>query len=54
MILIAAGSPESIRTLSDLAHPISQEGPLVVAGFGIVGQKLSEFLKDEDAPEGPD
>ena len=45
-ILVAAGSPESIRTLSNLAHPISVSGPLVIAGYSIVGQKMAEFLRD--------
>jgi Kef-type K+ transport system membrane component KefB/Trk K+ transport system NAD-binding subunit len=45
-ILVAAGSPESIRRLSEMARPITQEGPLVVVGFGDVGQKLAEILHD--------
>lgn len=45
-ILVAVGSPESIRTLSNLAHPISVSGPLVIAGYSIVGQKMAEFLRD--------
>jgi Trk K+ transport system NAD-binding subunit len=45
-ILVAAGSPKSIRMLSDMAHPISTSGPLVVMGYNIVGQKIAEFLKD--------
>jgi Kef-type K+ transport system membrane component KefB/Trk K+ transport system NAD-binding subunit len=46
MILVAAGSHESISTLNNLAHPITQKGVLVIAGHGIVAQKLAEFLKD--------
>ncbi|NKB70118.1 MAG: hypothetical protein GKR89_23845 [Candidatus Latescibacteria bacterium] len=44
-ILVAAGSPDSIRQLSDMARPITQEGPLVVAGGGDVGSKLVEILR---------
>jgi Trk K+ transport system NAD-binding subunit len=46
--------------LSQLAYPISQEGPIVVVGFGRVGQKVGEFLTDTgeevhaiDKTEGP-
>ena len=48
MILVAAGSPDSIKRLSDIARPITQEGTIVVAGFGDVGSKLVEMLKDAD------
>ena len=60
MLLVAAGSPESIQSLNDLARPISQEGPVLVVGYSDVGQKLTEILKDTgddvhviDAEEGP-
>ena len=45
-ILVAAGNPDSIRELSELARSITQEGPIVVVGFGDVGQNLRTFLKD--------
>ncbi|MCH7881337.1 MAG: cation:proton antiporter [Proteobacteria bacterium] len=48
MILVAAGSPDSIKRLSEIAHPITKEGRIVVAGFGDVGSKLVEMLKDAD------
>ncbi len=48
MILVAAGSPDSIKRLSDIARPITQEGTIVVAGFGDLGSKLVEMLKDAD------
>ena len=44
MILVAAGTPTSIRQLSEMARPIAQEGPIVVVGFGDVGEKLVEIL----------
>jgi Kef-type K+ transport system membrane component KefB/Trk K+ transport system NAD-binding subunit len=46
MILVAAGSTNSIKRLSEIARPITQEGRIVVAGFGDVGSKLVEMLKD--------
>ena len=46
MILVAAGSPASIKRLSEIARPITQAGSIVVAGFGDVGRKLVEMLKD--------
>ena len=45
-ILVAAGSPDSIRRLSEMARPITQEGPLVVAGLGAVGRELVELLEN--------
>ncbi len=48
MILVAAGSPDSIKLLSDIARPITREGTIVVAGFSDVGSKLVEMLKDAD------
>ena len=46
MILIAAGTPDSIRQLSEMARPIRRDGPLVVLGFGDVGRKLAQLLRD--------
>jgi Trk K+ transport system NAD-binding subunit len=46
MILVAAGHPDSIKRLSEIARPITQEGKIVVAGFGDVGSKLVEMLTD--------
>jgi len=45
-ILIAAGSPESIRGLREMARPITHEGRLVVAGHGLVGRPLTRYLRD--------
>ncbi len=46
MILIGAGSPDSINRLSEIARPIKKEGRIVVAGYGDVGSKLVEMLTD--------
>jgi Trk K+ transport system NAD-binding subunit len=45
-ILVAIGSPESLVRLEELAAPIRRGGPIVVAGFGEVGHKVVEMLKD--------
>ncbi len=46
MILVAVGTPDSIRRLAEMARPLAREGPLVVLGFGDVGRKLAELLTD--------
>ena len=46
MILVAAGSPDSIKRLAQIARPITQQGTIVVAGFGDVGSKVVEMLKN--------
>jgi Kef-type K+ transport system membrane component KefB/Trk K+ transport system NAD-binding subunit len=43
-MLVAVGSTESIERLSELARPITRKGPIVVVGYGDVGQKVAEFL----------
>ena len=43
-ILVVAGTPESIEKLREMARPITQEGVIVVIGFGDVGRKLAEIL----------
>ena len=49
-ILVAAGSPESIRRLDDWVRPITEEGPLVVVGSGDVRAKLVEILRSAGEP----
>ena len=46
MILVAVGSPDGIKRLSEIARPIRKQGRIVVAGYGDVGSKLVEMLKD--------
>jgi Trk K+ transport system NAD-binding subunit len=48
MILIGAGSPDSINRFSEIARPIKQQGRIVVAGCGDVGSKIVEMLGDAD------
>ncbi len=45
-LLIAAGTPESIAELGQMARPISDRGELVVVGSGDVAEKLIEILGD--------
>ncbi len=45
MILVAVGTPDSIRRISEISHPITKQGPVVVVGFGDVGNKLVEMLQ---------
>ena len=47
-ILVVAGPPESIEKLREMARPITQEGVIVVIGFGDVGRKLAEILTAVD------
>ncbi len=48
MILVAIGSADSIKRLSEIARPIRKQGRIVVAGYGNVGSKLVEMLKDAE------
>jgi Trk K+ transport system NAD-binding subunit len=45
-ILVAIGRPESLVRLEGLAAPIRRAGSIVVAGFGEVGRKVVEMLRD--------
>lgn len=45
-ILVAVGSPASLEAVERLALPIRRTGPIVVAGFGAVGSKVVELLRD--------
>lgn len=48
-ILIVAGSDEAIQQLTDVCAetaPLRRSGPFVLAGFGEVGQKVAQLLRD--------
>ncbi len=45
-ILVAVGRRASLAELETLAAPIPRSGPIVVAGYGEVGRKVEEMLKD--------
>lgn len=44
-IVVALGSAEALAKLGELATPLDRSGPLLVIGFGEVGQKLVEMLE---------
>lgn len=46
MILVAVGSPQAIARLGALATPVRRPGPFVVLGYGDLGQKVVQFLRD--------
>ena len=45
-ILLAIGSHEAVEKLGRLATPLGGSGPIVVCGFGEVGSKVVELLRD--------
>lgn len=52
-ILVVVGSEESLDRLVELcggALPLRVEGPFVICGFGEVGQKVAELLRDAGEP----
>jgi len=44
-LIIALGNEAALARLGELATPLDRSGPLVVIGFGEVGQKLVEMLE---------
>jgi Trk K+ transport system NAD-binding subunit len=47
-ILVAVGSQASIARLGELATPVPRRGPFLLLGYGDVGSKVAEFLRDAD------
>jgi Trk K+ transport system NAD-binding subunit len=45
-ILVVVGEPANLEAVERMAMPIHRAGPIVLAGFGAVGQKVIEMLKD--------
>ncbi len=45
-ILVVVGEPKNLEVVERMAMPIHRAGPIVLAGFGAVGQKVVEMLKD--------
>jgi Trk K+ transport system NAD-binding subunit len=45
-ILVAVGSHDSIQRLGSLATSLDRTGPFLVAGYGQVGQKVVQMLRD--------
>ncbi len=47
-ILLVLGTPESIARLAETARPLRRSGPIFVLGYGEVGRKVVELLRDAD------
>lgn len=47
-ILVVVGAQENLIQVEHLAAPIHRTGPIVVAGYGTVGRKVTEMLRDAD------
>ncbi|MEI8155424.1 MAG: NAD-binding protein [Burkholderiales bacterium] len=45
-ILVVVGGHDNLEKVERMAMPIRRAGPIVVAGFGAVGQKVIEMLQD--------
>jgi Trk K+ transport system NAD-binding subunit len=45
-ILVAVGAHANLERVERMAMPIRRAGPIVVAGYGAVGQKVVEMLQD--------
>ena len=45
-ILVVVGAQENLVKMEHLAAPIRRTGPIVVAGYGTVGHKVTEMLRD--------
>jgi Trk K+ transport system NAD-binding subunit len=45
-ILVAVGTHANLELVERMAMPIRRAGPIVLAGFGAVGQKVVEMLHD--------
>jgi voltage-gated potassium channel len=45
-ILVAVGAHANLELVERMAMPIRRVGPIVLAGFGAVGQKVVEMLQD--------
>jgi Trk K+ transport system NAD-binding subunit len=49
-ILVVVGTHAHLEALERMAMPIRRDGPIVVAGFGAVGHKVVEMLRDAGEP----
>ncbi|NMQ29780.1 hypothetical protein E4Q23_19640 [Candidatus Accumulibacter phosphatis] len=45
-ILVAAGAHANLARVERMATPLRRNGPIVVAGYGAVGRKVVEMLRD--------
>ena len=45
-ILVIVGAPDNLEKVERMAMPIRRTGPIVLAGYGAVGNKVREILTD--------
>ena len=45
-IIVAIGSHAALERLGQLAKPLRDVGPIIIAGYGEVGRKVGELLRD--------
>jgi len=45
-ILVTVGAHDNLTKVERLAAPIHRAGPIIVAGYGTVGRKVAEMLRD--------
>ena len=46
VILVAVGAHANLAKVDNLAAPIKKSGPILVAGYGAVGHKVAQLLRD--------
>ena len=45
-ILVVVGTPDNLERIKRVAMPIRRSGPIVLAGYGSVGRKVTQMLND--------
>ncbi len=45
-ILVVVGTPDNLERIERVAMPIRRSGPIVLAGYGSVGRKVTQMLND--------
>jgi len=49
-VMVTIGSHEALAELSEQAKPLMRSGPFLVCGYGEVGHKVTEMLRDAGEP----
>jgi Trk K+ transport system NAD-binding subunit len=49
-VVVAIGSHAALERLGEQAQPLARSGPFLVCGYGEVGSKVAEMLKDVNEP----
>jgi len=47
-ILVTLGSTQAIQRVGELATPVRRQGPFLIVGYGDMGRKVAEFLRDAE------